>query len=84
MVPYHKTQCNATHQENPALVFQKGLNEAQGMKEDEYRVKHNYHQETIVSLFIFQIQMVPNDTQFYSNQPTHIANIFHILYFIRY
>jgi len=31
------------------MVFPKGLNEVQGMEEDEYMVKHNYHQETIVS-----------------------------------
>jgi len=66
------------------MVFPKGLNELQGMEEDEYTAKHNYHQETIVSWFIFKIQMVPNDIQFHSNQPTNIANIFHILYFIRY
>jgi hypothetical protein len=35
LVSYYKTQCNATHEENPALVFPKELNEAQGMEEDE-------------------------------------------------
>ena len=69
---------------SPALLFPEGLNKAQGMEQDTYKAKHNYQKETIVSQFIFQIQMVPNDIQFHSNQPTNIANIFHILYFIRY
>lgn len=51
------------HQENPALVLPKGLNEAQGMEEDEYMAKHNYIKRLLFHDLFFRFkwsQMIYN------------------------